>query len=373
MKKFTTMSTKKLTALLETASPEDKVAIESILAARDGAKKAESSSAEAELTPEEKAAIKSAEAEQGKVEEGAEKKETKAKTAKEPAVKLTPEELEKEAVKAKEEALNHRCSVVLTGTAIRVDGTVIGILKDKRAMGVYLRIQTDAIDDIESRQVYKKFGSQDILIQEEIVEPSRKTSGKQVNGETSRKHAENWEAESELVKAAALANVGKVVQIDEEKTGRITGLLNDKRSSGMYYRIKFATEDGVEKNMHKVINYEKSEDGQIILQPLQGMVDTLDEEGLKVNEAYVSRESHALAKISPEEKYNKAVEMLEKAKKQLEKAQETVSSRETLLASAKAEYENWQKAQVGVAAQQSEATAEAAEPEATIAEDEELA
>ena len=329
MKKFTTMSTKKLTALLETASPEDKVAIESILAARDGAKKAESSPAEAELTPEEKAAIKSAEAEQGKVEEGAEKKETKAKTAKEPAVKLTPEELELEAEKAKKEALNHRCSLILTGTAIKVDGTIIGVLKDKRAAGIYLKVQTDTTDDIESRQVYKKFGSPDITVHEEIVEPSRKSGGKQINGETSRKHAENWEVEAEFVKAAAFDNVGKVVQLDEEKTGRIISLLNDKRSSGMYYRIKFTTGDGVEKNMHKIINYEKSEDGQIILQPLQGMVDTLDEEGLKISKAYINRESHVSVKLSPEEKYNKAIEMLEKAKKQLESTGNSFEQRDS--------------------------------------------
>ena len=67
-KKFAQMTTKKLNALLATASDEDKKAIEAVLAAREQAQtpKAEeiaevSAAEETSLTPEEEAAIKAAE------------------------------------------------------------------------------------------------------------------------------------------------------------------------------------------------------------------------------------------------------------------------------------------------------------------------
>ena len=65
-KKFSQMTTKKLNALLATASDEDKKAIEAVLAAREQAQApaapaAPASEEETQLSPEEEAAIKAAE------------------------------------------------------------------------------------------------------------------------------------------------------------------------------------------------------------------------------------------------------------------------------------------------------------------------
>ena len=373
-KKFATMSTKKLNALLENASAEDAAAIQAILETRNAAK-AKATPAEeasAELSEEEKAAIASAEQ-----TPEAEAEKPKKEVGRKASVKLTDEELEEVGKKAKEEAYGHRCTIVLSGTAIKVDGTVIGVLKDKRAGQVYLAVQTDATDDIESRKVYKKFGSDQITIHEEVVDTvinKVKTPGKK-SGSTSRKHSENWDAENVEVRTAASANVGKLVQLNETTTGRIVGLLNDKRSCGIYYKIEFEAEDGKKKITHKIVNYDKTEDGQIVLAELAGMIAEFDEEGQKLNSGYVLKETRTVARLTPEEKFKKAEAQLEKAKQTLENAKETLAARETALATAKAEYEAWQKEQLGVAEPKAEETEEPAEEAATEepAEEEDLA
>ena len=129
-KKFAQMSTKKLNALLETASEEDAQAIRAILESRNN-QQAGDAGEEAELSEEEKQAIEAAE-KTAAPEDGGEKQEKKAGGRK-PSVKLSEEELEAKLAEAKEN-IGHRCSVILPGTAIHVDGTILTTLKDKRAM-----------------------------------------------------------------------------------------------------------------------------------------------------------------------------------------------------------------------------------------------
>ena len=346
--KFAKMSTKKLTTLLETASEEDAVVIKDILASRKAAKAdAEAATESAELSEEEKAAIASAEAATESAEASAEKKEKKTGGRK-PTEKLTPEELEAAWEKAKEETVSHRCEVTLPGTAIKVPGTVISVLKDKRAMQIYLCVETDVTSELpEAKKMYKKYGSDQITVLPETVE-LKKASQKTRAGKV-KTGSQEWGSEVEAVNTAAAKNVGKLIQLDETTEARIVGLLNDKRSQGLYYKIAFTDETGAKKICHRAVRYEKAETGEIVLAEVQGMSPELDEEGKSINEAYAQRPSRVHTALDPEQKFKNAQELLEKAQKTLEKAKETLVTRQAALEVAKVEYEAWQKAQLGIA------------------------
>lgn len=334
-KKFAQMSTKKLNALLETASEEDAVAIKAILESRNAQQAKAGAGEGTELSEEEKKAIEAAE-KAAAPEEAETTGEEKKKGGRKASPKMSEEEL-LEAEKLAKENVGHRCTVLLPGTAIRVDGTILTTLKDKRAMQVYYQVETDAIDDMESRKIYKKFGSEDITVLDEVVELKKKTTSK-VRVAKTKMEAGEWEAEAEAVREVAGANVGKTVQLDEEKVGRIVSLLNDKRSNGMYYRIEFEDELGIKKTCHKVINYTKAEDGTITLAELEGMAAELDEKGQEMNQAFLERKAREPRKmLTPEEKVLAAEEALKKAEASLVKAQETLEARKTALATAKAE------------------------------------
>lgn len=334
-KKFAQMSTKKLNALLETASEEDAVAIKAILESRNAQQAGTQANEGAELSEEEKQAIEAAE--KAAIPEGGEPaNEEKKKGGRKASPKLSEEEL-LEAEKQAKENVGHRCTVLLPGTAIRVDGTILTTLKDKRAMQVYYQVETDAVDDMESRKIYKKFGSEDITVLDEVVELKKKTESK-ARVAKAKMEAGEWEAEAEAVREVAGANVGKAVQLDENTTGRIVSLLNDKRSNGMYYRIEFEDELGIKKTCHKVINYTKAEDGTITLAELEGMAAELDEKGQEMNQTFLERKAREPRKmLTPEEKVLAAEEALKKAEASLQKAQETLEARKTALATAKAE------------------------------------
>ena len=334
-KKFAQMSTKKLNALLETASEEDAVAIKAILESRNAQQAGTQAGEGTELSEEEKQAIAAAEKATAP-ESGEPADEEKKKGGRKASPKLSEEEL-LETEKLAKENVGHRCSVLLPGTAIRVDGTILTTLKDKRAMQVYYQVETDAVDDMESRKIYKKFGSEDITVLDEVVELKKKTESK-VRVAKQKMEAGEWEAEAEAVREVAGANVGKTVQLDENITGRIVSLLNDKRSHGMYYRIEFEDELGIKKTCHKVINYTKAEDGTITLAELEGMAAELDEKGQEMNQAFLERKAREPRKmLTPEEKVLAAEEALKKAEASLQKAQETLEARKTALATAKAE------------------------------------
>lgn len=338
-KKFAQMSTKKLNALLETASDEDRVAIQAILDARsnkqavtelsDEEKQAMEIAEGSELSEEEEQAIKNAEANAPKTE--------KSKGGRKASPKLSEEEL-LEAEKQAKENVGHRCTVLLPGTAIRVNGTILTTLKDKRAMRVYYQIETDAVDDMESRKIYKKFGSEEIDILDEVVELKKKAASK-ARVAKAKMDAGEWEAEANAVREIAGQNVGKIVELPAAGTqGRIVSLLNDKRSNGMYYRIEFEDENGIKKTCHKIINYSKAEDGSIVLAEYPEMAEELDEKGLEMNQAYQERKTREPRKtLTPEEKVLACEEAVKKARTTLEKAQETLAMRETALEIAKSE------------------------------------
>ena len=338
-KKFAQMSTKKLNALLETASEEDAVAIRAILETRNAAQASNNAAESAELSDEEKQAIEAAETtetpEGATPTDGEEKKKAGRKPS---VVKLTEEEYD---AKYKEALQNvgHRCTVTLPNTAIQAEGTITSVVRDKRVMQVYYAIKTDAIDDMEPRTIYKKVGFE-TTIHEEVVELKKKVDSK-ARVAKKKMEAGEWEAEAEAVYEAASQNIGKAIQLDEETEGRIISLLNDKRSAGMYYRIEFTNELGVKKVCHKVINYTKAEDGTIVLAEVEGLAAELDEAGQELQAAFQERKSREPRKVlTPEEKVLAAEEALKKAEVTLQKAQETYQMRQNALELAKAELAN---------------------------------
>lgn len=346
-KKFAQMSTKKLNALLENASEEDAVAIKAVLEAREAKLNAETPVAtSAELSPEEQAAIEAAESGNDNAEETTEKKEKKS-AGRKAAEKMTVEELDAKNEECKQN-VNHRCSIFLNGTLIRVKGTITGVLKDKRAMQVYYAIQTDECDECESKKMYKKWNAEDLEITEEVVEvvkAKKQNSTARVRKE--KMTEEEWAAERDAIMTLAGENVGKKVALDADTTGTIVGILVDKRSFGLYYRIEFEDELGMKKTCHKVINTTTDdESGAKVLVALQGIAEELDEEGLKLNQAFQERKTREPRKaLTPEEKVLKAEENLKKAEATLAKAQESLTMRKNELELAKKELENKLNAQ----------------------------
>ena len=305
-KKFAQMSTKKLNALLETASEEEKAQILEVLNTRNAASNgvgAESPAKSEELTEEEQAAIAAAEAENGATEE-------KKAPAKEKAHKMTDEERAALAEKLRVEAVDHKCQVVPFNSIEWVDGVIVSIIEEKRTNKVMFAVKTD-----DGRRVVKAHDSKLIKILDETVERAKRTRGKKAEGEA--ENEEPWtDEEIEAAVKEVIGNVGKTVsypeagaygQIAENAatvTGRIVSLVPAKRSKSILYRIELDQEDenAPKKYAHKV-------------------------------------PTEAKPAKNEKEAFEYATEMLEKAKLQLEKAKQLVEKREANLASAKEAYD----------------------------------
>lgn len=339
-KNFKQMSTKKLNALLETASEEEKTQILEVLNTRNaasagaGARTPEAPAKSEELSEEEKAAIEAAEA------ENAPKTNEKKAAPKEKAPKLTDEECAALAEKLRTEAVDHKCKVVPFNSIEWVDGIVVSIIVEKRTNKVMFAVKTD-----DGRRVVKAHDSQLIQILDETVERAKRTRGKK--SENAEGSDEPWtDEEIEEAVKEVIGNVGKTVsypeagaygQIAEDAatiTGRIVSLVPAKRSKSILYRIEIDQED---ENAPKKYAHKTS-----TLDTLQ-IADELDEVGQKINEAFTTRryKEHTETKPAKNEKeaFEHATEMLEKAKLQLEKAKQLVEKRETALASAKEAYD----------------------------------
>lgn len=335
-KKFAQMSTKKLNALLETASEEEKAQILEVLNTRNAASngaEAQSPAKSEELTEEEKAAIAAAEAENGATEE-------KKAPAKEKAHKMTDEERAALAEKLRVEAVDHKCQVIPFNSLEWVDGVIVSIIEEKRTNKVMFAVKTD-----DGRRVVKAHDSKLIKILDETVERAKRTRGKKAEGEAENEEPWTDEEIEEAVKEV-IGNVGKTVsypeagaygQIAENAatiTGRIVSLVPAKRSKSILYRIELDQEDenAPKKYAHKVST----------LDTLQ-IAEELDEVGQKINEAFTARRYKEPTEAKPakneKEAFEYATEMLEKAKLQLEKAKQLVEKREANLASAKEAYD----------------------------------
>src|SRR5574344_1904768 len=162
-KNFKQMSTKKLNALLETASEEEKAQIQEVLNTRNAASAGAGAGQPAtELTEEEQATIAAAEA-----DSNANKPENEA-PKKEKAPKMTDEERVALAEKLRTEAVDHKCQDVPFNSIEWVDGVVVSIIEHKRITKVMYAVKTD-----DGRRVVKAHDSQLSKILEETVERAK--------------------------------------------------------------------------------------------------------------------------------------------------------------------------------------------------------
>lgn len=339
-KKFNQMTTKKLNALLATASDEDKAAIEAVLAAREQAQ-ISAAEEEAPLTPEEEAAIEAAEKNGGlnPLYNGS-------KATQEKKQKLTDEERHALAEELKAN-VNHRCQAVPFNTAEWVDGYIAGVVEEKRSNKVLYAIKTD-----DGRRIVKVHDSNLLKILDEVIVPERKTRA--------RGGAEKVEWTPEAIAeevGVVIGNVGKAVTVEKYRTtdengeehietisGRIMAIVPEKRSQRLFYRILVSapTEDNplATKIMHKVVTAEGLQ-----------IAEEFDAEGQELNAKYRKRREDAAVRtpLTPQDRVIRCEENLKKAEEKLQKATEELEAKKQQLEEAKAELDAYLAAQTGKA------------------------
>ena len=373
-KKFSQMTTKKLNALLATASDEDKKAIEAVLAAREqtqvsvpGETQSEVANSVQEfedtenpLTPEEEAAIKAAE-ENG----GINPMSNSSKATQEKKPKMTDEDRHALAEELKKN-VNHRCQAVPFNTAEWVDGYIAGVIEEKRSNKVLYAIKTD-----DGRRIVKVHDSNLVRILDEVVEPEKKVRVRKVKDPVDKIE---WTPEiiAEEVNKV-IGNVGKTVKFEKYRTtdengeehiemviGRIAAIVPDKRTQRLLYRISVpAPIEGnplATKIMHKVATTE----GLLI-------AEEFDEEGAQLNAKYLERREAAATRtpLTPQDRVIRCEENVKKAEEKLQKVQEELEAKKKQLEDAKKELDEYFASQVNGE------TAEA--PAETTAEEESLA
>ena len=373
-KKFSQMTTKKLNALLATASDEDKKAIEAVLAAREQAQAPVSGETQSEvanpvqefedtenpLTPEEEAAIKAAE-ENG----GINPMSNSSKATQEKKPKMTDEDRHALAEELKKN-VNHRCQAVPFNTVEWVDGYIAGVIEEKRSNKVLYAIKTD-----DGRRIVKVHDSNLVRILDEVVEPEKKARTRKAK-DLADKVEWTPEAIAEEINEI-IGNVGKTVEIEKYRTtdengeehiemviGRIVAIVPDKRAQRLLYRISVPTPiEGnplATKTMHKVAKA----DGIKI-------AEEFDEEGAQLNAKYLERREAAATRtpLTPQDRVIRCEENVKKAEEKLQKAQEELEAKKKQLEDAKKELDEY------LAGQANGETAEA--PAETTAEEESLA
>lgn len=373
-KNFSQMTTKKLNALLATASDEDKKAIEAVLAAREQAQALVSGETQSEvansvqefedtenpLTPEEEAAIKAAE-ENG----GINPMSNSSKATQEKKPKMTDEDRHALAEELKKN-INHRCQAVPFNTIEWVDGYIAGVIEEKRSNKILYAIKTD-----DGRRIVKVHDSNLVRILDEVVEPEKKARARKAKDPADKVE---WtpEAIAEEINEV-IGNVGKTVEFEKYRTtdengeehiemvvGRIVAIVPDKRAQRLLYRISVpAPIEGnplATKTMHKVANA----DGIKI-------AEEFDEEGMQLNAKYLDRREAAATRspLTPQDRVIRCEENMKKAEEKLQKAQEELEAKKKHLEDAKKELDEY------LAGQVNGETAEA--PAETTAEEESLA
>lgn len=352
-KKFSQMTTKKLNALLATASDEDKAEIEAVLAAREQASVSgetqsevansvqEFEDTENPLTPEEEAAIKAAEE-----NNGVNPMSNSSKATLEKKPKMTDEERHALAEELKKN-INHRCQAVPFNTVEWVDGYIAGVIEEKRTNKVLYAIKTD-----DGRRIVKVHDSNLVRILDEVVEPEKKVRARKAKDPVDKI---DWtpEAIAEEINEV-IDNVGKTVEFEKYRTtdengeehvemvvGRIVAIVPDKRAQRLLYRILVPTPiEGnplATKIMHKVAKA----DGLKI-------AEEFDEEGMRLNAKYLERREAAAtrAPLTPQDRVIRCEENVKKAEEKLQKAQEELEAKKKQLEDAKKELNEYLATQV---------------------------
>ena len=375
-KKFSQMTTKKLNALLATASDEDKKTIEAVLAAREQAQApaapaapeataeetpaAPASEEETQLSPEEEAAIKAAE-ENG----GLNPLYNGSKATQEKKPKMTDEGRHALAEELKKN-VNHRCQAVPFNTAEWVDGYIAGVIEEKRSNRVFYAIKTD-----DGRRIVKVHDSNLVRILDEVIEPEKKAHARKAKDPADKVE---WtpEAIAEEINEV-IGNVGKTVEFEKYRTtdengeehiemvvGRIVAIVPDKRAQRLLYRISVPTPiEGnplATKIMHKIVKAEGLK-----------IAEEFDEEGAQFNAKYLERREAAAIRtpLTFQDRVIRCEENVKKAEEKLQKAQEELEAKKKQLEDAKKELDEY------LAGQANGETAEA--PAETTAEEESLA
>lgn len=376
-KKFSQMTTKKLNALLATASDEDKKAIEAVLAAREQAQAPaapaapevtteetpaapEATTEETQLSLEEEAAIKAAE-ENG----GLNSLYNGSKTTQEKKPKMTDEERHTLAEELKKN-VNHRCQAVPFNTVEWADGYITGVIEEKRSNRVLYAIKTD-----DGRRIIKVHDSNLVRVLDELVEPKKRVRIRKAKDPVDKVE---WtpEAIAEEVNEV-IGNVGKTVEFEKYRTtdengeehiemvsGRIVAIMPDKRTQRLLYRISVpAPIEGsplATKTMYRVVTTE----GLLI-------AEEFDKEGAQLHAKYLERREAAAIRtpLTFQDRVIRCEENVKKAKEKLQKAQEELEAKKKQLEDAKEELDEY------LAGQANGETAKA--PAGTTAEEESLA
>lgn len=371
--KFSQMATKKLNALLATASDEDKKAIEAVLAAREQAQafaapaapeataeETLASEEETQLSLEEEAAIKAAE-ENG----GLNPFYNGSKATQEKKPKITDEDRHALAEELKKN-VNHRCQAVPFNTAEWVDGCIIGVIEEKRSNKVLYAIKTD-----DGRRIIKVHDSSLVRILDEVVEPEKRAHARRAKDPADKIE---WtpEAIAEEINEV-IGNVGKMIEFEKYRTtdengeehiemvvGRIVAIIPDKRAQRLLYRISVPTPiEGnplATKTMHKIVKAEGIK-----------IAEEFDEEGAQLNAKYLERREAAAIRtpLTFQDRVIRCEENVKKAEEKLQKAQEELDAKKKQLEDAKKELDEY------LAGQANRETAEA--PAETTVEEESLA
>lgn len=337
-KNFSQMTTKKLQALMETASDEDKAAIQAVL---DSRAQAELPAGQGYVGPEPE------EENEEVYEKAAENGGSLPKKS-----RMTDEERIALAAELRETSVNHKCEVVPFNTAEWVPGVVTGIVEDKRQNKVLYAVKLE-----DGRRVVKTYDSNLIKIFDEVVE---KTIARRAGTRREKVEKEPWTPETmEAAIQEVAVNVGKMVSYKEGEDvieGRIISIVPDKRSQRCLYRIEIAvpTEEDPKavKFAHKVSTLE-----DLVI------AEDFDEKGTELNEKFLARRANAANRepITPESKMLKAEEALKKAEEAFAKASANLDARKAALEAAKAEYDAY------LASQESNEPAGAAEENEPLA------
>lgn len=321
-KNFKQMSTKKLTALMATASDEDKATIQEILDARaQAAAKQDPNEHDApentpELTPEEEAAIAAAEANNG-INPMYTGNGSKAKKP-----KMTEEELDAIVEKLQDKMLC-KCQVLSMNTLEWQDGYIAGIVKDTKAGKVLYAIRLLN----SGRKIAKVVGSNLIKVTDEKVSEDEAMPKKRANNSLKEKGEKkvDFKDEEDLrqkLEEASL-NRGKLVTfrkfgISEEKAeGRITGIMVDRRVNRIMYVI--STVIGQDEKGEDIVKKYNKMINSVDLVIAEGF----DEEGQKIQDSYQARKNktgdpEAIKAKTPEERAKFWHDRLEKAQLEME-------------------------------------------------------
>lgn len=374
-KKFSQMTTKKLNALLETASEEDKVEIMAVLNAREQVQTpdavAEQTTQEAEptvvetepeeeLTPEEKAAIEAAEQ-----NNGVNPMFNTSKSATEKKPKMTDEERAALAESLKVN-IGHRCQVVPFNTAEWVNGVIAGVMEEKRSNKVLYAVKTE-----DGRRIVKVHDSNLIKILDEVVTIERKPRANKQKSTTTKTEWTSDVIAEEVSKISC--NVGKMVTFKkysaldengneqvEKTTGRIVSIVPDKRVQSLLYRIIVPTPTEAEPDATKIVHKVSTTELEI--------AEDFDEVGADINAKFLARRVAAAEKalVTPQDRIMACEEALKKAEEKLKKAQEEYQAKLKQLEEARQELDEHLKAQAGE-------TSEPETTEASATEDDPLA